>query len=512
MWPVVLYLALATTLIWCWCKFWTNTARMLASIPGPRGLPLLGNNVQLKDTRNIHKTLTSWHREYGPVYKIKLIGRPIVVISGYDALHEALVKKGIQAGGRNTYFRSLYVSRGTGILGSLTPDDTWKNLRKASQRHLKQFGEGLSRLGAIIEDVAEDMFQEFEKMASEPLDPHDVVRDTAVKSLAFLLSGQRPRSGDPLLPLMKDFELGSIKYLAPFAHPKIMMYDWFPWLRHLRLASWQKVHGVALIRDELWEKVKQPMQHNPHCDSFVRALLEHCSDVTRENLPTTEKDLQGVSFREVDAKNTCVNLLLAGMATTTTTFYSLINILAHRQSIQRKLLDEIESVATWPTKITIKNRQDMPYTRAFIYEVLRYTSVVPLGVGHRAEEDVEIGGFTVPKGIQIRTNLWSLHNDPDFWTNPEDFQPERFLDETGGVVPADHPNRKHLMPFGAGTRVCLGEAFALARLFIWITAMIQRFSITPAEGNNAELTDARNYKFVTVLQPDPYEVVFTNRH
>ncbi len=507
-WTSLLYVGLFVVVTWWWWKKFSN--KLLSVVPGPPGLPFVGNNHHLRDTGNIHKTLTRWHKDYGPVFKISLFSGNTEVITGYDVMHEALVRKGIQTGGRSAYFRTFYIGRGTGILLSREPDDTWKNLRKASQPHLKQFGESLSRLGAIIEDVAEDMFQEFEKMASKPVDLHDVVRDTAVKSLAFLLSGQRPRSGDPLLPLMKKFESLSNVRMAAITDPRIMMYDWFPWMRFLGLESWQKIHEVCVIRDEVWEKIKQAMETGPTRDSFVSTLLAHSSDVIGESLATEEQDTKDVRFSETDIKVTCTSLLLAGITTTATTFHSLINILAHGKYIQERILEEIESLVLWPTKITIKNRQDMPYTRAFIYEALRYTTVVPMGVSHRALENVELGGFVIPKGTRIQLNLWALHHDPEFWTNPEEFRPERFLDESGRIVPADHPNRKHLMPFGAGTRVCLGEAFALARLFIWITAMIQRFSITPAEGT--ELTEAGNYKFHGVLGSEPYEVVFVNRN
>ncbi len=153
----------------------------------------------------------------------------------------------------------------------------------------------------------------------------------------------------------------------------------------------------------------------------------------------------------------------------------------------------------------------MPYTTAFLYELLRYTSVAALGVGHRAVDDVQIAGYTIPKGTQIITNLWALHHDPEFWEDPEEFRPERFLDEHGDLVSADHPNRKNLMPFGAGPRVCLGESLALTRLFVWTAALIQRFRIVPSQGSSLDLVEAHSYVFVGTLSSKSYRVIFHSR-
>ena len=125
--------------------------------------------------------------------------------------------------------------------------------------------------------------------------------------------------------------------------------------------------------------------------------------------------------------------------------------------------------------------------------------------------DVQLGSYKLPANTTIITSLWTLHHDEDFWDEPFNFKPERFLDAQGELVPADHPNRKHLMPFGAGTRVCVGESLAMARLFLWMVNLVQRFEISPAQGNKENSTDPRSYYFIGQLKPRSYEVVFTKR-
>ena len=81
--------------------------------------------------------------------------------------------------------------------------------------------------------------------------------------------------------------------------------------------------------------------------------------------------------------------------------------------------------------------------------------------------------------MQVIFNLWSMHHTEAVWDDPFTFMPQRYLDATGDIIPADHPNRKFTMPFGAGARVCVGEQFALSRLFLIISTIVQKFTIEP---------------------------------
>lgn len=95
----------------------------------------------------------------------------------------------------------------------------------------------------------------------------------------------------------------------------------------------------------------------------------------------------------------------------------------------------------------------MPYTEAVIYEVLRRSTLVPIGVFHRALETKEFHGYVIPKGAWVIPNLWSVHMNPEIWGDPESFRPERFISLDGKSV----IKHEALIPFQYGKRQCLGE-------------------------------------------------------
>lgn len=86
----------------------------------------------------------------------------------------------------------------------------------------------------------------------------------------------------------------------------------------------------------------------------------------------------------------------------------------------------------------------LPYVEATLREVMRRQILNPLGLGHRTTEDTTLCGFDIPKDSFVLTNLWSLHMDEAVWGDPQNFRPERFLDEQGLLI------KDQSMPFGAG--------------------------------------------------------------
>lgn len=129
----------------------------------------------------------------------------------------------------------------------------------------------------------------------------------------------------------------------------------------------------------------------------------------------------------------------------------------------------------------IFDRESMPYTQATIFELLRFQSPLPILVPHMTLEDTSIGSHRIPAGTIVMPLVASVHHDEKFWGDPLVFRPDRFLDDDGKLLPSDHPNRKHLMQFGAGVRECVGEIFALRRLFIFIASIAQAFDLKPGD-------------------------------
>ena len=165
---------------------------------------------------------------------------------------------------------------------------------------------------------------------------------------------------------------------------------------------------------------------------------------------------------------------------------------------------EVIGPARYPT---LKDQDDLPYLRATILEINWFASVQTVTNPHKSMRTCQLGKYTIPKGTELWVNLWALHHDENLWDEPFVFKPERFLDAHGELLPADHPNRRNLLPFSAGLRVCVGEAFALSRMFLITARILQNFTILPESTMEKQPScDPRAMTMDFLNHPPPFKV------
>ena len=118
---------------------------------------------------------------------------------------------------------------------------------------------------------------------------------------------------------------------------------------------------------------------------------------------------------------------------------------------------------------------------------MRFETLVPMSVPHRAVCDTTLAGYEIPKNTIVMANLMALHNDEDIWGDPKKFRPERFLDTNGKL----DLKKDFSLPFGAGRRICAGETFARNTMFLCITALLQNFTLNASQALPKLIVDWR---------------------
>ncbi len=479
----------------------------LSFIPCPPGIPFVGNMFQINQATP-RLTFQKWARQYGGAYRIRTIAiGEVVVVSSYDTIHEVLTVNGTAFSDRPNFFRMKYTMGS--MMASRNNDALWRKLRKLSHSYLKQFGDGMSKLEDILHEVVDRMIVDLEASNSSSINVMGTLKEASFHSISVLLLGRAVGTHNPLLKMIMKYEKDTIRCLAPVRLDMVML-DKFPWLIHFPLSSSNELKDFVKLQDDVWNIIKQDQTQSDY-DSLTKLLLKNVSEDTSGS---SEDRKSGLTDEE--AGQTCLNLIIAGIITTATAMYCVINTLAYRQDIQDKIHSEILKAlaATNSKSVSLAQKPMMPYLRATILETLRHFSITTLGGGsHVAREDTDLKGYgAIPRGTIFLINSWSLHHEKAFWGDPEKFRPERFLDENGEFLPADHPNRKHLLPFGAGPRVCIGEVFAMARLFLWTSALVNKFVISAAPGCDPEWMDPDRHEDDSVfLSPLPCHVTFTPR-
>lgn len=127
--------------------------------------------------------------------------------------------------------------------------------------------------------------------------------------------------------------------------------------------------------------------------------------------------------------------------------WHLLNCADKPYTVQRKIQEEIDRVVGQDRQPTWEDRYRMPYSMAAVWEMLRWRPISPLGLPRSTDEDIEIGGYVVPKGAVVMANFWALNMDRKRWEDPEVFNPNRFLDASEQTLA---PRPQQFIPFSVG--------------------------------------------------------------
>ena len=156
--------------------------------PGPRYyIPFLGNLLQM-DPEKPHQSLRTWAGRYGDIYQIHLLGQDVIVLSGYDVIHEALVTKMDTFAGRPHFFRFLYFYYFDMHITFNDISPRCRQLKKTAMNALKIYGDGLENLQDICTGVIGKLTETIDAYEGRPFDPLDATQ-TATTNVIYSMVG-----------------------------------------------------------------------------------------------------------------------------------------------------------------------------------------------------------------------------------------------------------------------------------------------------------------------------------
>ncbi|XP_042747081.1 cytochrome P450 2J4-like, partial [Lagopus leucura] len=204
----------------------------------------------------------------------------------------------------------------------------------------------------------------------------------------------------------------------------------------------------------------------------------------------------GSDFCEDNLVACTLDLFFAGTETTSTTIRWALLFMAIYPEIQARVQAEIDAVIGQCRQPALEDRNSMPYTNAVIHEVQRKGNIIPFNVPREAVKDTILAGFRVPKGSVLIPNLSSVMYDKKEWETPHSFNPGHFLKD------GQFWKREAFMPFSIGKRACLGELLARAELFLFFTALLQKFTFQAPPDTILDLKFTQGM----TLAPWPYKI------
>ncbi|CAI9729736.1 cytochrome P450 2B4-like [Octopus vulgaris] len=178
------------------------------------------------------------------------------------------------------------------------------------------------------------------------------------------------------------------------------------------------------------------------------------------------------SHNEANIFQAIMDLFTAGSDTTSTVLIWVFIYMAKYPDIQDKCRAEIEKITDLNRPVTMQDKRHMTYVAATLLEVQRIAPVATLTAPHASTVDTKLGGYDIPKHTIVLFNIMDAHYDPNYWDKPEEFRPERWIDEDNELK-----KNEAFMPFSLGPRICAGISLANIETFMAFSNILQRFKL-----------------------------------
>ncbi|MEV8628090.1 cytochrome P450 [Streptomyces sp. NPDC051079] len=425
-----------------------------ASIPtAPRALPLVGHVVPLlRDPLAFLKSLPA----LGELVRIRLGPLGVVVICDPELTRQALLDDRIFDKGGPLYDRLREVI-GEGVVSC--PHQAHRRLRRLSQPafHQARLPEYARAMTACVQETTRSW------NPGQVLDvPAEMMKASARIITATLFSDTLPalahgRLTDDVTTVVKSL------YQRMFLVPPL---DRLP-------TPGNRAHLAARAR--LHATVERVIARR-RADGTDRGDL--LSALVAAHDP--EDDRPGMSGAEIS--DTVVSFVLAGIESTAAALSSALDLLARHPEVERRLHAELDTVLGGAPP-TYADLHRLPLTEHVVTETLRlrppgwfFTRVVTA--------DTSLGGHLLPAGTSVAYSPYLIHHRPDLYADPEVFAPDRWAD------PHSRPPRHAFLPFAAGARKCIGDAFSMVEATLALATIAARWRLEPVAGHRGRLAAA----------------------
>jgi len=440
--------------------------RHLGQVPGPWPLPIVGNLLQITPTK-MHLQLEAWCKTFGPIYRLHIGRRPVLVVAQHD-ITAALLRDRPDGFRRTSQMEKLASEMGLLPGVFMANGEDWKRQRRMvmvgfDPTHVRRYHPALQR-------VAQRLAGRWSRAARQGavIDLQaDLMRYTvdAIAGLAFGAEVNTLESDGDVIQqhLDKIFPAWFGRIVSP-----LPTWRWFrtPAVRQLE----RSVAAVNAAVQGFIAGARQRLQDNP-------GLSEQPTNLLEAMLVAADEPGSGITDAQVSGN--VLTMLLAGEDTTANTLAWMIDLLWQHPQALARATEEVRRVTSPTEAPTLEQLSALDYIEACAHETMRLRPVAPL-IAVQALRDTVVGDVAITKGTVVINVMRHDSVSDRHVLNAAAFEPERWLaDGQPGTAAASA--KRTSMPFGAGPRICPGRYMALLEMKLAMATLLGRFDITAVD-------------------------------
>ncbi|MEM8505807.1 MAG: cytochrome P450 [Cyanobacteria bacterium P01_D01_bin.1] len=419
---------------------------MTTTAPGPSGYSLF--QMSQLQSQPLEYIGGLWH-EYGDLVRLKVMPGFTIFLSMHPDHAEHILSTHSENYEKPDFFlKPMGLVQGKGLFSS--EGEHWQQHRRLMQPAFQQ--RRLVRLHGVIWDCVESLLREWEeKPAGEVIDIAAEMKRLTLKIVGLALFSVD--ISDESNRLAQALRIG-VEYVYGRLTTPLSLPVWVP-----TPTNRQFLQAKSTIDSVVLEIIQNRRQHPKSSDDLLSMLMSATDEET------------GKGLSDLELLNEMITLFNAGHDTTATSLAWTWYLLGLHPAVAENMRSEVETVLQGGEP-TFEKLPQLKYTRRVFDESLR---LCPPGMGlapRAALAADEIGGYSIPQGAIMNIAFYFTLRHPDFWEDPEAFDPDRFLPEKVSNRP-----KYAYMPWGAGPHVCIGKNFALMEMMTILSAIAQRFKI-----------------------------------
>lgn len=410
----------------------------------PGRLPLIGHALPLIRDRLAYVQKL---RSYGPIVRMNIGPKPMVVINSHEVLHDVLTRQS-QHFNKGLLFDKLKLFGGNPL--PVAEGKQHLNRRRMMSPALHR--EQVKGYIEMMRDTIEPSLSAWQDRRTVDVCNEMQLMAQGVVMAALFSSTPEPGPAQTILNSVDTV------FKAALAHAMVPI----SFLERLPTPGNRRARAANAVLREAITAVIAEHRANPDAHNDLVSLLMTAPNETGGHL----------SDAEVMAEVTA--LLAAGSETTAVTLAWLFHELGRNPELERRLHEEVDAVLG-AGPITFEHVPRLVFTRRLVDETLRLHNPAWI-LTRQAISPVEIGNFRLPAGTDVMWSPYAMHRDAELFPEPLRFDPDRWLPER------PQPPRGAFIPFGVGKRMCIGDQFSLTEAVVITALVASRWRLRPAPG------------------------------
>ncbi|KAL0323918.1 UNVERIFIED_CONTAM: cytochrome [Sesamum calycinum] len=440
--------------------------------PSPPRLPVIGHLHHLVGGLP-HHALRRVAQKYGPVLYLKLGEVSAVVISSREATKEVVKVQDPACADRPESIGSKIMWYDYTDIAFSAYNEYWRQMRKICILELLS-AKNVKSFGSIRQDEVSRLIKSLQSSSGEAI-------NLTEKGFAFTSSitcraafGKVMRDRDMLIAMLKK----AVTMAGGFE-----LADLFPSSKVLHVLSWNKYkllrmrRKLDMILDVILEEHKLKQSGEFGGEDIVDVLLRMQKNGELQ-FPITNDNIKAVIF----------DMFSAGTETSSTTIDWAMAELMRNPRVMAKVQAEVREAFKGKRTVEESDVQALKYLKLVIKETFRLHPPIPL-LPRACRDECKVNGYTIPLKSKVMINIWAMGRDPEYWQQPETFQPERFDNSSIDFL----GNNFEYIPFGAGRRICPGMNFGLANVELPLAQLLYHFDWKMPKGmspDDIDMTEA----------------------